>query len=194
MVGRKSTCGRLGQTPHHRPAKTVFSTVPSNSDWQSELQGSVENRSSLAGGVAFDFLRCWKGNHCQQRRITNVANQKRHIISDYSQIQLTNTLPSAVDLLASGSELHCTGLHICQLDLLGIAVYIVFSIGFSQTWKMYRASEALLWVIFYGFDKFLVWTYTFFVANDKKECSMLYQAVRGKLSLGWVIGSGYGNG
>ena len=24
----------LGQTPHHRPAKTVFSTVPSNSNWQ----------------------------------------------------------------------------------------------------------------------------------------------------------------
>ena len=25
---------RLAQTPHHRPAKTVFSTVPRNSDWQ----------------------------------------------------------------------------------------------------------------------------------------------------------------
>ena len=24
----------MGQTPHHRPAKTVFSNVPSNSDWQ----------------------------------------------------------------------------------------------------------------------------------------------------------------
>ena len=35
-------------------------------------------------------------------------------------------LASAVELLASGSELHCTVLHICQLDLLGIADYIVF--------------------------------------------------------------------
>ena len=24
----------MGQTQHHRPAKTVFSTLPSNSDWQ----------------------------------------------------------------------------------------------------------------------------------------------------------------
>ena len=35
-------------------------------------------------------------------------------------------LTSAVELLASGSELHCTSSHICQLDLLGNADYIVF--------------------------------------------------------------------
>ena len=40
-------------------------------------------------------------------------------------------LASAVELLASGSELHCTGSHICQLELLGIADYIVFLIGFA---------------------------------------------------------------
>ena len=32
---------------------------------QSELQGTVENRCSLAGGVAFDILRCWKDDDLQ---------------------------------------------------------------------------------------------------------------------------------
>ena len=32
---------------------------------QSELQGTVENRSLPAGGVAFDILRCWKDDHLQ---------------------------------------------------------------------------------------------------------------------------------
>ena len=32
---RLSRDRQMGQTPHHRPAKTVFSTVPSNSDCQS---------------------------------------------------------------------------------------------------------------------------------------------------------------
>ena len=32
---------------------------------QSELQGTVENRSLLAGGVAFDILRCCKVDHLQ---------------------------------------------------------------------------------------------------------------------------------
>ena len=72
----------MGQTSHHRPAKTVFSTVPSNRltvdsgapSWmarsstvhcQLELQGSVENGSLLAGGVAFVILLCWKVDHLQ---------------------------------------------------------------------------------------------------------------------------------
>ena len=32
---------------------------------QLELQGKIENRSLLAGGVAFDSLRCWKDDHLQ---------------------------------------------------------------------------------------------------------------------------------
>ena len=32
---------------------------------QSELQGTVENRSLLEGGVAFDFLLCCKVDHLQ---------------------------------------------------------------------------------------------------------------------------------
>ena len=36
------------------------------------------------------------------------------------------------------------------------------------------------WVIFFGSGKFLVWTY-----------SMLYQAVGGKIILGWVTFLGY---
>ena len=32
---------------------------------QLELQGTVENRSLLAGDVAFDILGCWKDDHLQ---------------------------------------------------------------------------------------------------------------------------------
>ena len=32
---------------------------------QSQLQGTVENRSLLAGGVVFDILRCCKDDHLQ---------------------------------------------------------------------------------------------------------------------------------
>ena len=32
---------------------------------QSELQGTVENRSLPANGVALDILRCWKDDHLQ---------------------------------------------------------------------------------------------------------------------------------
>ena len=60
-----------------------------------------------------------------------VPYPKRPIIGNSLQIQLTHMLASAVELLASGSELHCTGSHICQLDLLAIADYIIFSIWFA---------------------------------------------------------------
>ena len=30
---------------------------------QSKLQGTVKNRSLLAGGVAFEILQCWKDDH-----------------------------------------------------------------------------------------------------------------------------------
>ena len=30
-----------------------------------ELQGTFENRSSVAGGMAFDILRCWQGFHVE---------------------------------------------------------------------------------------------------------------------------------
>ena len=39
---------------------------------------------------------------------------------------------STVELQAKGEELHCTGVHICQLDLQGIADYRSFSIGFAM--------------------------------------------------------------
>ena len=35
-------------------------------------------------------------------------------------------LASALELLASGSELHCTGLRICQMNFIGLADYIAF--------------------------------------------------------------------
>ena len=67
---------RLGQTPHHRVATeqlrlTVDSGAPSQMarsstvHCQSELQGRVENRSSLAVGVAFDILWCCKVDNLQ---------------------------------------------------------------------------------------------------------------------------------
>ena len=64
---------------------------------------------------------------------TNVANpiDEDNIIGDAEQIQLTNMRASAVELRARGEELHCTGEHICQLDLRGIADYRSLSIGFA---------------------------------------------------------------
>ena len=62
--------------------------------------------------------------------MSNVANpigKDLSIIGDSSQIQLKNMLASAMELLASGLELHSTGSHIFELDLLGIADYIVFA-------------------------------------------------------------------
>ena len=63
---------------------------------------------------------------------TNIANQKDNIIGDAKQFQLTNMRASAVELRARGEELHCTGEHICLLDLRGIADYRYFSIGFAM--------------------------------------------------------------
>ena len=64
---------------------------------------------------------------------TNVANPINgdDIIGDAEQIQLTNMRASAVELRARGKELHCTGEHICKLNLQGIADYRSLSIEFS---------------------------------------------------------------
>ena len=65
---------------------------------------------------------------------TKVANpiDQDNIIGDVKQIQLTNIRASAMELRARGEELHCTGKHICQLDLQGIADYRSLSIGFAM--------------------------------------------------------------
>ena len=64
---------------------------------------------------------------------TNVANpiDKYDIINDAEQIQLTDMKASGVELWARGKELHCTGEHICQLGLQGIADYRSMLIGFA---------------------------------------------------------------
>ena len=66
--------------------------------------------------------------------VTNVTNpiDKDDIIGDAEQIQLTNIQASAVELRARGKELHCTGKHICQLDLRGITDYRSLSIGLQH--------------------------------------------------------------
>ena len=46
-------------------------------------------------------------------------------------------------------------------------------------------------VIFFGSGKFLVLIYAFLSQMAKLLSSMLYQAVRGKIILGWVIFPGY---
>ena len=45
----------------------------------SELQGTVENRSSLGGGVAFDILRCWKGDHLQTSEYSQKGKYKGEV-------------------------------------------------------------------------------------------------------------------
>ena len=77
--------GSVGQTPHHQLPKTVFfycskqlrlteiwtrralSRLARSSTGknlcQSELQGIVDNRSLVAGGMAFDILRCLMHDH-----------------------------------------------------------------------------------------------------------------------------------
>ena len=64
---------------------------------------------------------------------TNVANpiDEDDIIGNAEKIQLTNMQASAVELRARGEELHCTGEHICQLDLQEIADYRSLPIGFA---------------------------------------------------------------
>ena len=73
--------------------------------------------------------------YCRATTIgTNVANpiDEDDIIGDAEPIQLINMLASAVELRARGKELHCTGEHICQLDLQGIADHRSLLIGFAK--------------------------------------------------------------
>ena len=76
---------------------------------------------------------------------TNVANllDKDDIISNAEQIQLTNMRPSAVELRALGKERHCTGEHICHLDLQGIADYRSLSIGFATYKTIYGVGRTI---------------------------------------------------
>ena len=55
---------------------------------QLELQGTAENRSLLAGGVAFDILVCWKDDHLQTSEYSlqdkykgEVTNKTENVIS-----------------------------------------------------------------------------------------------------------------
>ena len=88
----KSVLTRLGQTPHHRPAKTVFSTVPRNSGWQwtvelrarwggvslSTVSQSCKEQLKI-GGVAFDILRCWKDDPIQTSEYSMQGKYKREL-------------------------------------------------------------------------------------------------------------------
>ena len=46
---------------------------------QSELQGTVENRSLLAGGVDFDILRCWKDDHLKRSEYSQQGIYKEEV-------------------------------------------------------------------------------------------------------------------
>ena len=46
---------------------------------QSELQGIVENRSLLAGGVVFDILRCWKDDKLQMSEYSQLGKYKGEV-------------------------------------------------------------------------------------------------------------------
>ena len=109
---------------------------------QLDLRGIADYRSLSVGCATLNNLRCWKDIHLHMIG-KNIANpiDKDDIIGDAKQIQLTNMRASAVELRARGKELHCTGEHICQLDLRGIADYRSLSIGFAtldnlRRWKV----------------------------------------------------------
>ena len=80
---------------------------------------------------------------------TNIANpiDKDDIISDAKQIQLTNKRASAVELRATGEELHCTGKYSYQLDLRGITDYRSLSIGFATLDNLQRWQDNHLYTI-----------------------------------------------
>ena len=46
---------------------------------QSELQGTVENRSLVAGDVVFDILRCWKDVHLQTSEYSLQVKYKEEV-------------------------------------------------------------------------------------------------------------------
>ena len=46
------------------PSQMARSSTGEHFCW-SEMQGTVENRSLVAGSVAFDILQCWKDAHLQ---------------------------------------------------------------------------------------------------------------------------------
>ena len=46
---------------------------------QLELQRTVENRSSLAGGVPFDILWCWKDGHLQTSEYSQQCKYKGEV-------------------------------------------------------------------------------------------------------------------
>ena len=65
----------LGQMPNHQLPKTVFLT--GKHFCQSELQGTVENRLLVAGGVAFEVFLFWKDDHLQTSEYYLHAKYKR---------------------------------------------------------------------------------------------------------------------
>ena len=63
---------------------------------QLELQGTVEDRSLLVGGVAFDILRCWKDDHLQTSEYSMQGKYKGEV---------TNTMKNVKGIFFTA---HCT--------------------------------------------------------------------------------------
>ena len=54
---------------------------------QTELQGTVENRSALAGGVAFDILWCWKNYHLQTSEYSMQVKYKGEVTNTTENVE-----------------------------------------------------------------------------------------------------------
>ena len=57
--------------------------------FQLELQGTLENRSLLAGGVAFDILRCWKDDHLQTSEYSQQGKYKGRVTNTTENVQIS---------------------------------------------------------------------------------------------------------
>ena len=59
-----------------------------------ELQGTVENRSLLVGGVAFDILWCWKDDHLQTSEYSLQNKYKGGVTNTTDNVDLAAVLRS----------------------------------------------------------------------------------------------------
>ena len=57
--------------------------------FQLELQGTVENRSLLAGGVPFDILRCWKDDHLKTSEYSLQGKYKGEVTNTTENVKGT---------------------------------------------------------------------------------------------------------
>ena len=85
---------------------------------QSELQGTVENMSLLAGGVAFDILRCWNYDHRQ----TSEYSLKGKYKGEVTNTTEAQTFPDATPSIGKIHPFSKIAVHFLPIMQLGSAL------------------------------------------------------------------------